>query len=213
MEIRTAIKRSDIGNGAAIMYQLKDTEMIFVFTGPDGSGRRTVADMVGATLGIKKVLSYTTRQPRPTEVDGQDYHFVSVDSFLKAKDDGDFVETVNHNGNWYGIKLKNIVELLADNDFVYLIISASGARVLKQTFGEKVTRIFIYADREKVLERQRLLGASDQIVQSHIETYDDEMAYMEECKHSFENNDLAHTVFAVTNILEEVLDRGLVDKD
>ncbi|HEY0827118.1 MAG TPA: guanylate kinase [Bacilli bacterium] len=195
------------------MYTLKDTEMIFVFTGPDGSGRRTVADMVGATLGIKKVLSCTTREPRPTELDGQDYHFISEESFLQAKENGEFVESVNHDGNWYGIKHKHIEQMFEENAFIYLVISASGARTLKKIYGDKVTRIFIYADREKVMERQRLLGATDRVVQSHVEHYDDGMAYHDECKYAFENDDLAHTVFAVTNILEEVLDRGLVDKD
>ncbi|WP_341805056.1 hypothetical protein [Paenibacillus turpanensis] len=85
------------------MYQLKDRELIFVFTGPDGSGRKSLADAVGMTLEMRKVLSYTTRERRAFEVEGQDYHFVTREQFYKWLGAGEFLEAVEIDGNWYGI--------------------------------------------------------------------------------------------------------------
>ena len=68
------------------MYTLKEKEMIFVFTGPHGAGRKTVAEMSGSTLGLKQVISYTTRPQRPTEFDGQDYHFITSKQFADAQE-------------------------------------------------------------------------------------------------------------------------------
>lgn len=195
------------------MYQLKEQEMIFVFTGPDGSGRKTVADMVGHTLGLRKVLSYTTRPKRPAEVDGQDYHFITREQFEEAERNGEFVESVEIDGHKYGIKSDDIEELFKQNDFIYLILNAQGARTLKQLYGDKVTRIFIYVDRDVIIERQKALGVSDEILERHFRYYDEDMAYKDECKHVVENTDLAHTVFTVTKLLEQYMNRNLVEKD
>jgi guanylate kinase len=195
------------------MYQLKEQEMIFVFTGPDGSGRKTVADMVGQTLGLRKVLSYTTRPRRPAEVDGQDYHFITREQFEEAERNGEFVESVEIDGYKYGIKSDDIEELFKQNDFIYLILNAQGARTLKQLYGDKVTRIFIYVDRDVIIERQKALGVSDEILEHHFRHYDEDMAYKDECKHVVENTDLAHTVFTVTKLLEQYMNRNLIEKD
>lgn len=195
------------------MYHLKEKEMIFVFTGPDGSGRKTIADMVGNTLGLKKVLSYTTRGRRSTEVDGQDYHFISREAFLEAGKRGEFVESIENDGNLYGVKSGDIEDTFAQNNFIYVVINSQGARTLKKLYGDKLTRIFIYASRDTIIARQRKLGAAEEILEHHLAHYDEDMAYKAECGHSFENTDLAHTVFAVTNILEKYLNRNLVDKE
>jgi guanylate kinase len=195
------------------MYKLKDKEMIFVFTGPDGSGRKTVADMVGSTLGLNKVLSYTTRQPRSGEVEGQDYHFITREEFLAAEESGEFIEEVEIDGNLYGIKNGDIEEMFKDNKFIYLILNAKGAKMLKDTYGDKVTRVFIYVDKKIVVERQKAAGASAALIDQHLAHYDEDMAYMEACRHSVENIDLAHTVFSVSNILELYMNRDLVEKD
>lgn len=195
------------------MYHLKDQEMIFVFTGPDGSGRKTVADMVGTTLGINKVISYTTRACRPAEEDGQDYHFITREQFDEDEKRGEFVESVEIDGIKYGIKSADIEKMFRDNDFIYLILNSRGARTLKQLYGDKVTRIFIYVDRDIIIERQKALGVSQDVLDSHFKHYDEDMAYKEECRHAVENTDLPHTVFTVTNILEQYMNRGLVERD
>lgn len=195
------------------MYHLKEEEMIFIFTGPDGSGRKTVADMVGTTLGLNKVVSYTTRDPRPAEEPGQDYHFISYDEFNKAEKNDEFIESVEIDGVKYGIKNQDIEDFFKDNRFIYLIINAYGARILKKIYGEKASRVFIYVDRDVIIERQKALGVSDEILDRHFAHYDEDMAYKDECKHAFENTDLAHTVFKVSEVLDQYMNRNLVDKD
>lgn len=195
------------------MYELTEKEMIFVFTGPDGSGRKTVADMAGTTLGIDKVVSYTTRAKRPAEENGQDYHFITREEFDAAEANGEFAESIEISGHKYGNKMKDIEEMFKNNDFIYLIMNAQGARILKEKFGDKASRIFIYVDRDIIIERQKALGVSDEILANHFNHYDEDMAYKDECKHSFENTDLPHTVFAVSKVLEQYMNRNLVDKD
>jgi guanylate kinase len=195
------------------MYELKETERIFIFTGPVGAGRSTIANMVGNTLSMKKVISYTTRAPRPSEEHGQDYYFITREQFIQAIEGDEFLEHVDINNNLYGIKNKDIEHMFEQFSCIYIILNPSGADILKKYYGDKVVRLFIYADRSIVGERQRKKGLSEPDISNHLRHYDEDMAYMTECEHSFENLDLAHNVFDITNLLDTYLDRGLVDKD
>ena len=195
------------------MYELKETERIFIFTGPSGAGRSTVANMVGNTLGMKKVISHTTRAARPSEVHGQDYYFVNRDEFIRAIEGDEFLEHININDNLYGIKNEDIQHMFEQYSCIYLILNPSGADILKRYYEDKVVRLFIYAEREVVEERERKKGLPDSVIASHLSRYDQDMAYMSQCEYAFENLDLAHNVFEITNILETYLDRQLEDKD
>jgi guanylate kinase len=189
------------------MYELKETARIFIFTGPDGS------DMVGNTLSMKKVISNTTRAPRPSEEHGQDYYFVNREQFIQAIESNEFLEHIDINNNLYGVKNKDIGHMFEKFSCIYLILNPSGADILKKYYGDKVVRLFIYADRVTVEERQRKKGLAENEIKQHLNHYDQDMAYMIQCEHSFENVDLAHAVFDITNILDTYLDRNLVDKD
>lgn len=196
------------------MYELKDKELIFVFTGPNGAGRRTVAQMSGSTLGIKQVISYTTRPPRPSEVDGQDYHFVSKEAFTAAEANKEFIEVVEIDGNRYGIKEQDVADQLQKYGAIYLVLNRYGAEALKKIYGDKIVRIFIYADRETVKRREQERGDSPELINRYMSHYDEEMAYKDSCEHVFENLDLAHTVFDLTKALDETyLKRNLLDLD
>lgn len=196
------------------MYELNEKELIFVFTGPNGAGRRTVAQMSGSTLGIKQVISYTTRPPRSSEVDGQDYHFISAEQFSDAEANKAFIEVIEFGGNRYGIKEQDVADMIQKFGAVYLVLNRHGAEQLKSTYGDRVVRIFIYADRETVQQREEARGDSPELIERYMSHYEEEMAYKDACEHVFENIDLAHTVFDLTKTLDDTyLRRNLLDLD
>lgn len=195
------------------MVELKDRELIFVFTGPDGSGRKTIADSVGSTLGISKVLSYATRKPRPGEANGQDYHFISSELYEQFRAGGEFVESVTINNNQYGLRDKDVAQSFENNGCIYLILNPEGAEILKRMYGDHVIRLFIYADRNTVEKRQRDEGLSEEVIAAHLSHYESDMDYQSQCEHAYENYDLAHTIFDISNRLEGYLKRNLVERD
>lgn len=195
------------------MYESSDREKIIVFTGPDGSGRKSVAEAVGQTFGMTKVVSYATRPPRPGEVNGQDYHFVTHKMYEQMELQGEFLESVTIGGQHYGIRGLDVEEHLDLRGCVYLILNREGADILKKVYGDKVVRLFVYADRRTVLERQRGLGLDPATIAVRLSHYDSEMAYRSSCEHAFENYDLGQTTYEITNALEAYLQRNLVDKD
>ncbi|MFC5446952.1 guanylate kinase [Paenibacillus aestuarii] len=195
------------------MYALKEREMIFVFTGPHGAGRKTVAEMSGSTLGMKQVISYTTRPPKATEVDGQDYHFISPAQFVAAQAANEFIEVSTVNDHLYGIKSSDIEQMFKSSGSIYLILNRSGAQTLKQLYNEHVVQVLIYADKETLAERMRESGDSPEVIASYLSHYEEEIAYRDQCDHVFENVDLAHTVFDLSKTLDQYLNRNLLDLD
>ncbi|RKN61391.1 guanylate kinase [Paenibacillus ginsengarvi] len=195
------------------MSQAKERRHLFVFTGPDGSGRKTIADMVGTTLELKKVLSYTTREARQGEQEDQDYHFISADAFRTEERNGAFVETVFIGGFYYGVKKADIERLWAEHRFVYVILNPEGAHLLKQAFGDAVIRLFLYADREALRHRQLERGDGVALVEERLAHYEAAMSYLPQCEYAFENVDLSHTVFSITNVIEQYLNRQLLNLD
>jgi guanylate kinase len=195
------------------MYERYSPERIFVYTGPDGSGRKSVAEAVGHTFGMNKVLSYVTRKPRPGEVDGQDYHFITKETYKEMEEQHEFIESVEIDGNYYGIRRVDVENELREHGCVYLILNHEGAQKMKDIYGDLVVRLFIYADRETVEARQKAMGLDPEVVAMHMRRYDEEMSYRHSCEHAFGNYDLADTVSRITGTLETYLQRGLVDKD
>jgi guanylate kinase len=195
------------------MYTLKDQELIFVFTGPHGAGRKTVAEMSGSTLEMKQVISCTTRPKRPAEVEGQDYYFLTPDQFAEAQARDEFVELSTINNHFYGIRSNDIQRMFLTSGSIYLILNRFGAATLKKLYGDKVVRIFIYANRDILEKRLRESDDSEADIQQYLSHYEEELAYRDECEHVFENVDLAHTVFDLTKTLDGSLGRNLVDLD
>jgi len=194
-------------------YEPNGRNKIFVFTGPDGSGRKSVAEAVGQTFGMEKIVSYVTRPPRPGEVNGQDYYFISHEEYREMEQHGEFLESVKIDGQSYGIRSLDIERKMEQHDFVYLILNREGASILKKIYGDRVIRLFLFADRRTTEERQRDFGLHEEVISRHLSHYDREMGYRTSCEHAFENYDLGQTTYEITNTLESYMQRDLVDKD
>ncbi|MCH1626673.1 guanylate kinase [Ferdinandcohnia quinoae] len=195
------------------MYKLKEKEMIFIYTGPDGSGRKTLAKMVATAFDMQTVPSFTTRSPRPFENNGEDYHFVSKETFQQMKQQNEFLESVEIDGHFYGLREVDIVNLFKKHKIVYLTLNPEGAEVLKKMYGEKAIRVFVYADRETVYQRQKQRGDEESVIEQHMKHYDDTLDYKKECEHVYENYDLPQVSFQISEMIETYLDRQLVSDD
>jgi guanylate kinase len=192
------------------MYQVKEKEKIFIYTGPDGSGRKTLAKMVATAFDMETVLSHTTRTPRHYETNGEDYHFVSEETFQQMKQQQEFLESVEIDGYHYGIREQDIVDTFEKHNLVYLTLNPEGADKLKQMFGARVIRIFIYADRDTVIKRQKERQDDEADIRRHMTHYDETMSYKNNCEHAFENYDLPQVSFQISELIESYLDRDYI---
>lgn len=195
------------------MYKIKEKEKLFIYTGPDGSGRKTVAKMVATAFDMETVLSYTTRPPRHYEQNGEDYHFVNEKTFKKMQDNQEFLESVEIDGFYYGIREDDIVKAFENHNLVYLTLNPEGTEKLKNMYGDRVMRFFIYADRDTVIERQKARQDNEADIERHMTHYDEIMAYKNSCEHAFENYDSPQISFQVSEVIEAFLDRNRIVTD
>ncbi|WP_066051467.1 guanylate kinase [Robertmurraya korlensis] len=195
------------------MYEIKDKQKLFIYTGPDGSGRKTIAKMVATAFDMETVLSYTTRSPRHYEQNGEDYFFIDDITFKKMEDNGEFLESVEIDGFHYGIREEDIVKAFESHNLVYLTLNPEGTEKLKKMYGDRVMRFFIYADRDTVISRQQERKDNEDVIKRHMSHYDETMAYKNSCEHVFENYDSPQTSFRISEVIEAFLDRDMVVTD
>ena len=102
--------------------------MILIITGPSGVGKNTIIDALSKKLDFNFSVSHTTRKPRKGEIDGENYHFVSNETFEQMISNNDFLEYAEVFGNMYGTAKTNIYEKLDSNINTILEIDWQGAR-------------------------------------------------------------------------------------
>ena len=128
---------------------------LFLVTAPSGAGKSSlVAALLKADPTVHLSISHTTRAPRPGEVDGREYHFVTVETFEAMKEDNAFLEWAYVHGNYYGTSKKWIESELSVGHDARLEIDWQGALQVKRLFPD-VVGVFILPPSVEAL-RERL---------------------------------------------------------
>jgi guanylate kinase len=112
---------------------------LFVVSGPSGVGKGTVvAEVLKRLPNLKRVVTYTTREPRQGEEQGKDYRFVTREEFERLKKQGAFLEWAEVYGNFYGSPRKEVERFLSSGHDVVLVLDVQGALVVKRKIPEAV---------------------------------------------------------------------------
>lgn len=113
--------------------------IIFIVSGPSGSGKTTLTKRVTQVVdNLRFSVSYTTRRPRPGEIDGVDYRFISRDQFEYMVRNGEFVEWAVVHGNLYGTPVEELRRVKFSGIDLILDIDVQGARSIKDRYGSGV---------------------------------------------------------------------------
>jgi guanylate kinase len=165
---------------------------LFVIAAPSGAGKTTLTRMALAqNKRLALSISTTTRAPRPGEEDGVHYHFVSVETFRQMQAAGDFLESAEVHGNFYGTSRQGIETLLAADRDVILEIDWQGAQQVRKVYPESVG-VFILPPSFGVLET-RLQGRgqdSAEIIARRVANAREELQHLNEFPYVIINENL-----------------------
>jgi guanylate kinase len=169
---------------------------LFVLAAPSGGGKTSlVAALLEREPGIRLSVSYTTREPRPGEVDGVHYHFIDEPRFLALKDKGEFLEHAHVHGNWYATSATWLAAEVARGHDVLLEIDWQGAQQVRRLMPEAV-HIFILPPSLALLrERLEKRGQdSPDVIRRRLEAAQEEMRHCADFDYVIMNQDFARAV-------------------
>lgn len=130
---------------------------LFIVSAPSGAGKTSLLkELLKANDRLVLSVSHTTRPPRPGEVDGEHYHFVSVDEFVKLAGEGAFLEQAQVFDNYYGTSQAGVQSQLGQGLDVVLEIDWQGAQQVRKVFPDAIS-VFIIPPSITAL-RERLSG-------------------------------------------------------
>ena len=181
-------------------------ERIVVLSGPSGSGKTTlVRELVArAEVTLVKSVSATTRPPRPTEIHGDDYWFLTDSEFRKKLDNGEFLEhaEVFSSGYLYGTLRSELDRAWEQNGWAFLEIDVQGALKVMQQYPNAVT-IFLKTPSPAEFERRlRARGTeSESVIQRRLATAERELQLADRYKYVVVNDQLETAVSEICVIL------------
>jgi guanylate kinase len=176
---------------------------LFMVVAPSGAGKSTLVNaLLAQDPAIKLSISYTTRLPRPGEQDGREYYFISAEDFLARRESGEFLESAEVHGNYYGTSRLLISEQMQAGTDVLLEIDWQGAQQVKKQFPHAVG-IFILPPSIAALEqRLKKRGQDDpQVITRRILAAGGEIAHAPEFEYAIINQEFAAALSELTSIV------------
>lgn len=178
--------------------------LMLVLSSPSGAGKTTLSRRLLQTdPDIVMSVSATTRAPRPNEVEGQDYFFVSSKTFDEMVEAGEFLEHANVFGNKYGTPRGAVMAALEAGKDVLFDIDWQGTQQLKVQAREDLASVFVLPPSKAELERRLRIRAQDSesVVRQRMAKASDELSHWAEYDYLLLNDDIQHA----QGKLEEIL--------
>jgi guanylate kinase len=176
---------------------------VFMVVAPSGAGKSTLVNALlehDPTLGLS--VSCTTRPPRPGEVDGREYRFVSLEMFEQMRDQHALLEWAEVHGNFYGTPTDHIEQSIRNGHDVLLEIDWQGARQVRQRFPAAIG-IFILPPSFDALEtRLKARGQDDaSVIARRLLGAGGEIAHAPECEYVIINQEFSVALHELTQII------------
>lgn len=177
---------------------------LFMVVAPSGAGKSSLVNaLLEREPAIKLSISYTTRQPRPGEQHGREYFFTSAEDFLAKRDAGEFLESAEVHGNYYGTSRIQIAEQMQAGTDILLEIDWQGAQQVKKQFPQ-ATGIFILPPSIQALEERLHKRGQDEphVITRRILAAGGEIAHAPESEYVIINQDFATALSELTAIIK-----------
>ncbi|GHU37888.1 hypothetical protein FACS1894192_07960 [Bacilli bacterium] len=199
----TDIERGKLEHGSLIIY-----------SGPSGVGKGTVRDAVfeSSKNQFDYSVSMTTREKRPGEIEGQDYFFITRETFEEKIKAGQMLEYSEYVGNYYGTPLDYVNRTLTEGKDIFLEVDVAGARQIKAKMPDSISIFLAPPDAEELRERLRGRGTeSDEVINERLRKASEELVAMGEYDHVVVNDDVTIAAAQVLAIIQERKELKMTD--
>jgi len=183
---------------------LSHSGSLFMVVAPSGAGKSTLVNaLLAQEPSIKLSISYTTRPPRPGEEHGREYYFTTVEDFLARRIAGEFLESAEVHGNFYGTSRILIAEQMKAGTDVLLEIDWQGAQQVKKQFPHAVGIFILPPSIAALEERLKKRGQDEpQVITRRLLAADGEIAHAPEFEYVIINQDFATALSELSSIVK-----------
>ena len=176
---------------------------LFVVVAPSGAGKSTLVNaLLKREPDIGLSISFTTRAPRPGEVPGREYFFVSKEEFLAMAERGEFLEHAEVYGNWYGTSRHWIEKTRATGSDVILEIDWQGARAVKALFPD-MSFIYILPPSIEVLRKRLVKRGKDakEVIERRLAEANEDLKHAHEADYVIINEDFSIALLDLQSVV------------
>ncbi len=184
---------------------LSEKGVLVILSSPSGAGKTSIARaLVEENKNFLFSVSATTRKSRPGEVNGKEYHFLTVDEFREKINDGQFLEHAKVFGNLYGTPLEPVMESINDGkDLIFDVDWQGGKQIRSSSLSNFVISIFILPPSIKALQERLMKRAQDssETVKDRMTKSIGEIMHWNEYDYVIVNNNFEQTLYEVKSII------------
>ncbi|MDD6056193.1 MAG: guanylate kinase [Helicobacter sp.] len=196
---------------------MKSKGAILILSGPSGAGKSSLYKILAQEFKNHYFsISSTTRQKREGEIDGVHYNFINKESFEAGIKNGDFLEWAKVHNNYYGTSKIPVLKALGENKLVIFDIDVQGHAILKKSFSDYITSVFITTPNREILQNRLESRGSDskEIVQKRLENAKQEMQCLKEYDYLIINENLEESAKTLICIARSAFYKaGLYNKE
>lgn len=178
--------------------------MMFVLSSPSGAGKTTLTKKIAENNPNFSIsISHTTRKPRPNEINGKDYHFVSAEKFDSLIEKNNFYEYAKIFDNYYGTLKETVKQIKSEGKDVLFDIDWQGTQQLKKIDNLSIVSIFILPPDIKIL-KDRLLNrhkGQEKLIEKRMDKFNEEVSHWNEYNYAVINDDLNICYEKILNII------------
>ena len=180
------------------------TAFPIILSAPSGGGKTTIAkELLRTRKDLGYSVSCTTRQPRPGEIQGKDYYFISRSDFLTKRERGEFAESAEVHGNLYGTLRSEVLKVLESGRHVLMDIDVQGAAQFTKVFPQSVTIFILPPSAEVLLERLRMRMTEDtHQLGNRLQSALQELQSVDEYEYVVVNDELNQAIARIESIID-----------
>jgi guanylate kinase len=177
---------------------------LFMVVAPSGAGKSTLVNaLLAQEPTLKLSISYTTRPPRPGELHGREYYFTSVEDFQTRRENGEFLESAEVHGNYYGTSRLLISEQMKAGSDVLLEIDWQGAQQVQKQFPDAVGIFILPPSIDALEERLKKRGQDEpHVITRRMLAAGGEIAHAPEFEYVIINQEFATALSELTSIVK-----------
>ena len=182
--------------------------IMVILSSPSGAGKTTIAKKIQQKYQTFKIsVSHTTRKPRPNEIDGVDYYFITHEKFKKLISEDKFYEYAKIFDNYYGTSKETVDQMIKKNDIIF-DIDWQGTQQLSKFKNLKLIKIYLIPPNKDELKHRLIKRNQDspQEVERRFKAYDNDIRHWKDYDHIIINDNLENCYKQIEKII-------LINKD